>query len=54
LPLARRVEIVDEKVAGLVALGATVQSRTPEDDPDDPLYFAVMHDPEGNEFCVAG
>jgi hypothetical protein len=29
-----------------------VEGRTREDDPDDPIYFVVMHDPEGNEFCV--
>lgn len=22
-------------------------------DPDDPIYFVVMQDPEGNEFCVS-
>jgi hypothetical protein len=21
-------------------------------DANDPVYFVVMHDPEGNEFCV--
>ena len=31
-----------------VALGAT-HVRTDDDGHD---YFAVMHDPEGNEFCV--
>jgi hypothetical protein len=30
-----------------------VQLRSREDDPDDPLYYVVMHDPEGNEFCVS-
>jgi len=29
-----------------------VQRRTRYDDPDDRVYFVVMHDPEGNEFCV--
>lgn len=52
LPLERRVEIVEDAVAGLVALGASVQQRVRQDDPGDPVYFAVMHDPEGNEFCV--
>ena len=25
---------------------------TRHDDPEDPIYFVLMHDPEGNEFCV--
>jgi hypothetical protein len=29
-----------------------VERRTRDDDPDDPAYYVVMHDPEGNEFCV--
>jgi hypothetical protein len=49
----RRVEIVDTTVAELVALGARVERRCRADDPDDPIYYAVMHDPEGNEFCVS-
>lgn len=53
LPLERRIEIVDARVAELVALGASVGQRFREDDPDDPHYHVVMHDPEGNEFCVA-
>lgn len=53
LPAERRVEIVEAKVAELAGLGASVESRTREDDPDDPVYFVVMHDPEGNEFCVS-
>jgi hypothetical protein len=53
LPLDRRIEIVDGKVAELVELGATVQHTTREDDPDDPGYFVVLQDPEGNEFCVS-
>ena len=52
LSLQRRIEIVEAKVAELTGLGASVQGRTREDDPDDPAYFVVMHDPEGNEFCV--
>ena len=54
LPLEQRIEIVEAKVADLITLGATVQRREREDDPDDPVYFVVMHDPEGNEFCVGG
>lgn len=53
LALPRRVEIVEEKVAELVALGAGVHRRTRGDDPEDPFYYIVMHDPEGNEFCVS-
>ena len=53
LPMDRRVEIVEERVAGLVGLGATVVERFREGEPDDPHYHVVMHDPEGNEFCVS-
>jgi hypothetical protein len=53
LPIERRVEIVEAKVAELVGLGASVHERTREDDPADPVYFVVMRDPEGNEFCVS-
>jgi hypothetical protein len=53
LPMQRRIEIVDAKVAELIGLGASVERRTRHDDPDDPIYFVVMQDPEGNEFCVS-
>ncbi|MGH3301761.1 MAG: VOC family protein [Streptosporangiaceae bacterium] len=53
LPPQRRIEIVEAKVAELVVLGARVERRTRHDDPDDPVYYVVMHDPEGNEFCVS-
>ena len=53
LTFARRVEIVDAKVAELVELGATIQRTTRDDDPGDPSYFVVLQDPEGNEFCVS-
>ena len=53
LPLKRRIEIVEAKVAELVGLGASVERRTRHDDPDDPIYYVVMRDPEGNEFCVS-
>jgi hypothetical protein len=53
LTLAHRVEIVDAKVAELVELGATIQRTTRDDDPDDPSYYVVLQDPEGNEFCVS-
>jgi Glyoxalase-like domain len=53
LPMERRIEIVEEKVAELSRLGASVQRRDRYDDPEDPIYYVVMHDPEGNEFCVS-
>ena len=52
LPMERRIEIVEAKVAELIGLGASVERRTRHDDPKDQIYFVVMHDPEGNEFCV--
>ena len=52
LPMERRIEIVEAKVAELIGLGASVQRKTRYDDPEDPNYWVVMHDPEGNEFCV--
>lgn len=48
-----RIEIVESKVGELVRLGASVERRTRDDDPSDPIYFVVMKDPEGNEFCVS-
>ncbi|GIJ63284.1 VOC family protein [Virgisporangium aurantiacum] len=51
VPLATRRERVDAKVAELVAAGATVVSTS--DTPEYDHYFALMNDPEGNEFCVA-
>lgn len=48
-----RVEIVEAKVAELVRLGATVDRRTKGDKPRDLLYYVVLRDPEGNEFCVS-
>ena len=55
LPVAQRRKIVEAKVAELVATGATVLRRFPDDfdtaeSPD--VYFVVCADPEGNEFCV--
>jgi hypothetical protein len=52
LPLRRRIEIVEAKVAELVELGASVECRTRNDDPEDLVYYVTLHDPEGNEFCV--
>ena len=54
MPLPDRVELVETTVAQLLALGATVERRYDDDsDPDNPSYFVVLHDPEGNEFCVS-
>ena len=53
LSMGQRIGIVEARVAQLLDLGATVERRTREDDPDDPIYYVVMHDPEGNEFCVS-
>ena len=53
LPLERRIEIVEAKVDELTGQGASVVRRAREDDPQDPLYYVVMNDPEGNEFCVS-
>jgi Glyoxalase-like domain len=52
LPMDQRIDLVEAKVGELVALGATVHSRTRDDDPDDAVYYVTMRDPEGNEFCV--
>jgi hypothetical protein len=52
LPMEQRIDIVEAKVAELIRLGASAERRTRHDDPKDPVYFVVMHDPEGNEFCV--
>jgi hypothetical protein len=52
LSLEQRIAIVEAKVADLITLGATLQRRERGDDPEDPVYFVVLHDPEGNEFCV--
>jgi hypothetical protein len=53
LTQAERVEIVDARVAELVDLGAIVVRADRDDDPDNPYYYVVMQDPEGNEFCVS-
>lgn len=50
--MERRIEIVEAKVAELTGLGASAGSRTRYDAPEDRVYFVVMHDPEGNEFCI--
>ena len=51
--MQERIEIVEAKAAELIRLGASVERRTRHDDPEDPIYAVVMHDPEGNEFCVS-
>jgi Glyoxalase-like domain len=43
-----RRPFVDSEARRLVGLGAT-HVRTDEDEVD---YYAVMRDPEGNEFCI--
>ncbi len=48
-PQERRQQ-VDDEVARLVDLGASVLSPGRQDDFGD--YWTVMQDPEGNEFCV--
>jgi hypothetical protein len=53
LPMERRIEIVGAKVAELIRLGASAERRSRHDDPEDPIYAVVMHDSEGNEFCVS-
>ena len=53
LPMQRRIETVEAKAAELIRQGATVERRTQHDDPEDPIYAVVMHDPEGNEFCIS-
>ncbi len=56
LPLDERRRIVEARVEELLALGATVWRRYPEDFEGEETvssYFVVMLDPEDNEFCVA-
>ncbi|WBB50286.1 VOC family protein [Verrucosispora sp. WMMA2044] len=48
--MAERTRLIQQKVPELVAAGATVVS---EQWYGDDLGHVVMHDPEGNEFCVA-
>jgi hypothetical protein len=47
-PPAERRRLVDAETTRLKGLGA-VHVRTDEDETD---YYAVMQDPEGNEFCI--
>ena len=53
MPMERRVELVEARVADLVGLGAAVERRTQGLDPGESFYYVVMRDPEGNEFCVS-
>jgi predicted enzyme related to lactoylglutathione lyase len=48
--MAERERLIRSKVSELVAAGATVVR---EDSYGEGLGHVVMHDPEGNEFCVA-
>lgn len=50
VPLAERRERVVAKVASLARAGATVMRTT--DTPEQDHYAVLLHDPEGNEFCV--
>jgi hypothetical protein len=52
-PMEEIVATVDAKVAELVARGATVDHVNRVDTDALQRYGVVMHDPEGNEFCVA-
>jgi hypothetical protein len=56
LPFDRRVELVEAMVARAVDGGATVLRRERDDDTGDTgdtVYFVVLNDPEGNEFCIS-
>ena len=46
------VAAVDAKVAELVDRGATIDHPMRIDTDHAQRYAVVMHDPEGNEFCV--
>ena len=50
VPLAERIPRVEAKVTELVAAGASIQHRHAA---DADHYAVALHDPEGNEFCVA-
>jgi hypothetical protein len=51
--MAEIVAAVDAKVAELVDLGATVDHPVRVDTDTLQRYSVLMHDLEGNEFCVA-
>ncbi|MDP9444456.1 MAG: VOC family protein [Actinomycetota bacterium] len=52
-PMEEFVATVDAKVAELIDFGATVDHPVRIDTDTLQRYCVVMHDPEGNEFCVA-
>lgn len=52
LTMEQRTAVVEAKVDELTRIGASVARRERLEDPVDPRYFVVMHDPEGNEFCI--
>ena len=52
-PMEEIVATVDAKVAELVERGATIDHPNRIDTETLQRYGVVMHDPEGNEFCVA-
>ena len=52
-PMEEIIATVDAKVAELVERGATIDHPNRIDTPTLQRYAVVMHDPEGNEFCVA-
>ena len=49
LPIEERRRLVDAQVERAVAAGASVDHANEGED----YYGVVMHDPEGNEFCIA-
>lgn len=49
-PRAERRAAVEAEAQRLVSLGATIRNLAENDDADH--VFCVMHDPEGNEFCL--
>lgn len=52
-PMEEIIATIDAKVAELVELGATIDHPNRIDTAPLQRYAVVMHDPEGNEFCVA-
>jgi hypothetical protein len=52
-PMEEIVATIDAKVAELVGRGATIDHPNRIDTDTLQRYAVVMHDPEGNEFCVA-
>jgi hypothetical protein len=53
LPLERRDEIVEPKAPSWWGWGRACSGAPGTTTPDDPIYYVVMDDPEGNEFCVS-